>query len=222
MSCPSVVFACTHRLRVTAEQATACLVLRMHAGTCCWRQLFPRFALCVAVLLFSQDITEQFNHTNGLMFIARAHQLVMEGYQWTHNQVGPWNDGVPVITNTRQDLTPINTMPPLFFARRVVSHCASRWGIYLQTLPRPLRCFGSKMLPSVSRCLSRLVTGRHWLSLCSFSEPRAMLVPSSQGVCTIFSAPNYCYRCGNQAAIMEVDETVPKQISEALYDHCNL
>jgi diadenosine tetraphosphatase ApaH/serine/threonine PP2A family protein phosphatase len=52
----------------------------------------------------------QFNHANGLQFIARAHQLVMEGYQWTH----------------------------------------------------------------------------------------------TRGVCTIFSAPNYCYRCGNQAAIMEV------------------
>jgi len=58
------------------------------------------------------DISEQFNHRNGLSVIARAHQLVMDGYSWTHD-------------------------------RRVV---------------------------------------------------------------TIFSAPNYCYRCGNQAAIMEIDE----------------
>eukprot|EP00927_Polykrikos_kofoidii_P062413 TRINITY_DN57227_c0_g1_i1.p1 TRINITY_DN57227_c0_g1~~TRINITY_DN57227_c0_g1_i1.p1 ORF type:complete len:305 (-),score=43.58 TRINITY_DN57227_c0_g1_i1:68-982(-) len=61
---------------------------------------------------FGQDQSEKFNQANGLTLIARAHQLIMEGYNWCHNQQ----------------------------------------------------------------------------------------------VVTIFSAPNYCYRCGNQAAILEVDE----------------
>ena len=63
---------------------------------------------------FGQDISEQFNHTNNLTLIARAHQLMMEGYNWGHER----------------------------------------------------------------------------------------------NVVTVFSAPNYCYRCGNQAAIMEVDENL--------------
>ncbi|CAK9031551.1 Serine/threonine-protein phosphatase 2A catalytic subunit alpha isoform (PP2A-alpha) [Durusdinium trenchii] len=61
---------------------------------------------------FGQDVSEKFNQANGLNLIARAHQLVMEGFNWNHEQQ----------------------------------------------------------------------------------------------VVTIFSAPNYCYRSGNQAAIMEVDE----------------
>jgi serine/threonine-protein phosphatase 2A catalytic subunit len=61
---------------------------------------------------FGQDISEMFNQRNGLQLVCRAHQLVMEGYNWSHQ------------TN----------------------------------------------------------------------------------VVTIFSAPNYCYRCGNLASIMEVDE----------------
>ncbi|XP_024982654.1 serine/threonine-protein phosphatase PP2A catalytic subunit-like isoform X2 [Cynara cardunculus var. scolymus] len=61
---------------------------------------------------FGQDISEQFNHTNSLKLIARAHQLVMEGFNWGHEQK----------------------------------------------------------------------------------------------VVTIFSAPNYCYRCGNMASVLEVDD----------------
>jgi len=63
---------------------------------------------------FGQDISQEFNRTNGLTLVARAHQLVMEGYSWCHDR----------------------------------------------------------------------------------------------NVVTVFSAPNYCYRCGNQAAIMEVDENL--------------
>ena len=35
---------------------------------------------------FGQDISEQFNHTNDLSLIARAHQLVMEGFSWSHQE----------------------------------------------------------------------------------------------------------------------------------------
>lgn len=62
--------------------------------------------------IFGQDISENFTYMNGLSRIARAHQLVMNGYNWSHE-------------------------------RKVV---------------------------------------------------------------TVFSCPNYCYRCGNEGAIMEVDE----------------
>ena len=66
---------------------------------------------------FGPDISEQFNQTNKLSLIARAHQLVQEGYDWAHDMA----------------------------------------------------------------------------------------------VVTVFSAPNYCYRCGNMAAIMEVDESMNKK-----------
>jgi len=65
---------------------------------------------------FGSDISEQFTQNNNLSLVSRAHQLVMEGYSFTHEEK----------------------------------------------------------------------------------------------VVTIFSAPNYCYRCGNQAAILEIDEKMGK------------
>ncbi|KAL7747905.1 Serine/threonine-protein phosphatase PP2A catalytic subunit [Sorochytrium milnesiophthora] len=68
--------------------------------------------------MWGQDVSEAFNHNNGLALIARAHQLVMQGFEWTHDK----------------------------------------------------------------------------------------------NVITIFSAPNYVYRCGNQAAIMEVDDNMNRRL----------
>jgi len=70
--------------------------------------------------IFGQDVSEQFNRVNGLTMVARAHQLVMDGYHWHH----------------------------------------------------------------------------------------------SGSVVTLFSAPNYCYRCGNQAAIMDIDERMRKTFTQ--------
>jgi len=36
--------------------------------------------------LFGGDIVKQFNQTNGIDIISRAHQLVMEGYKWMFNE----------------------------------------------------------------------------------------------------------------------------------------
>lgn len=36
--------------------------------------------------IFGQDITEQFLRTNKMKLICRAHQMMMDGYQWHHDK----------------------------------------------------------------------------------------------------------------------------------------
>merc|ERR1712212_368404 len=52
------------------------------------------------------------------------------------------------------------------------------------------------------RNLSTLVSRAHQLVMDGYNWCH------DRNVVTIFSAPNYCYRCGNQAAIMELDDTL--------------
>jgi len=73
---------------------------------------------------FGSTITEQWNHVNNLSLTVRAHQLVMEGYQWTHEK----------------------------------------------------------------------------------------------NLLTLFSCPNYCYRCGNMAAIMDVPTTKPEDMEIIVFE----
>lgn len=39
-------------------------------------------------------------------------------------------------------------------------------------------------------------------------QPKGYNWCHNQNVITIFSAPNYCYRCGNQAAILQIGENM--------------
>lgn len=96
---------------------------------------------------FGQDIAAQFNHTNGLTLISRAHQLVMEGFNWC--QVGK-----PEIYGINNPI-----IHPFFVA--VV-----------------------------------------------FASSLIFHLMQEKNVVTVFSAPNYCYRCGNMAAILEIGENM--------------
>lgn len=90
-----------------------------------------------------QDISEQFNHNNNLKLVARAHQLVMEGYNWGHVRVSsPFESRV----------------------RAVCSDCGGGLNAVLMRVVRVL-----------------------------------VLTEQEHKVVTIFSAPNYCYRCGTSA-----------------------
>ena len=88
--------------------------------------------------LFGDKVASEFNHVNGLKLIARAHQLVNEGYK-----VG--------------------------------------W-------PHPERQSKQQLM----------------LSQYHFNEG---------SVVTVWSAPNYCYRCGNVASIMTVDKDLNPRFS---------
>ena len=72
---------------------TFCVVQVPHEGPMCdllWSDPDDRCGWGIsprgAGYTFGQDISEQFNHTNGLTLVSRAHQLVMEGYNWCHDQ----------------------------------------------------------------------------------------------------------------------------------------
>lgn len=124
---------------------------------------------------FGEDVSRKFNHANGLSLIARAHQLV-----------------VPIFSFSNRVCAGLN----LWLGRRLWWHriyscerqCCPDPGQESLTQFLPLPCWCK--IDSRSR-FPKVMDGYNW--------------SHNKQVVTIFSAPNYCYRCGNQAAILEVN-----------------
>jgi diadenosine tetraphosphatase ApaH/serine/threonine PP2A family protein phosphatase len=72
------------RVRDSTHTHTHTHTHTIHYPTCHDRHYSPLLSTCRYT--FGQDITEQFNATNGLNLIVRAHQLVMEGFGWHHDK----------------------------------------------------------------------------------------------------------------------------------------
>ncbi|VDN20821.1 unnamed protein product [Gongylonema pulchrum] len=106
---------------------------------------------------FGQDISETFNHSNGLTLISRAHQLVMEV-----------SIGLALIE---------------YFVFLALNSC-------IQIKSQNYKVQMSEHLRSNPH--SESLRGYNWCH--------------DRNVVTVFSAPNYCYRCGNQAAMVELDD----------------
>ncbi|KAF4690572.1 Mitochondrial GTPase [Perkinsus olseni] len=125
-------------------------------------QLNPRGA----GLVFGADPTRQFLHQNGLRLVARAHQLVQEGYKFMF----PASEDPNVISpgpKPRPSSCVIPPVPvnPLDYHTSIPSSNRS---------PAAAAGGGSSGIRIGSRC---------------------MLV-------NVWSAPNYCYRCGNIASVL--------------------
>ena len=114
--------------------------------------------------LFGGDIVKKWCEINNVSLIARAHQLVMEGYK---------------------------TMFPI----KAVSHNRS----YSQS---------SSSSQSQNNIFNSNNGGDCETVNSVETVASSISEPSHDALVTVWSAPNYCYRCGNVAAILELDENL--------------
>jgi len=197
-------------------------------------QLSPRGA----GWLFGSKVTAEFVSINGLNYVARSHQLVQEGYKqmFDNKLVTVWSapnycyrcgneaailmiypDGKVLCVHAGlspdiRTLDQIRVIPRQQEIPHEGPFCDLMWSDpeeieTWQVSPRGAGwIFGSKATLEFNHINNlELVCRSHQL----VQEGYKYMFPE-QSLVTVWSAPNYCYRCGNVASILSLNETLER------------
>lgn len=196
--------------------------------------------------LFGQSVTKEFMEKNSLTLICRAHQLVQEGTdanqivrKWRknpHRSLEPPAIPVKVIKFHGIMLgTILNATTPTRFSRTRVQknlfYLANNEPVESE-LKKFTSLVGTAPAELVYLRLGLFLTALHLRGRLKFWNASFIFSPSlasvpgykymfNEKLVTVWSAPNYCYRCGNVASILEVSadaETKTPKLFEAVPD----